>query len=241
VAQIEAKESTLAEAGRSLALGVGPVDAALDGGLALGALHEVAPSAPVHFGAAAGFTFAMAARSGKNILCIQPEFAGLEAGGLYGLGLELLGLSLRRLLLLRVASPLDALWAMEEALKSRALGAVVAELAGNGAVADVTATRRLALAARDGGGLGLLLRHRPSSEPSAAATRWTVEAAPSRPDDFGGLGLPAFILSLVKNRRGPTGRWSIAWDQHERTFSALSLGMAQTVGDRPDRTLARAG
>jgi protein ImuA len=130
---------------------------------------------------------------------------------------------------------------MEEALKCRALAAVVAELASDGEAADVTATRRLALAARDGGALGLLLRHRSSGAPSAAATRWTVAAAPSRPDAFGGLGRTAFDLSLVKNRRGPTGRWNVAWDQHEHTFSALSLGMAAAAGDRPDRArLARA-
>jgi protein ImuA len=242
VAEIEAKGVSLEDAGHALALGVDAIDAALDGGLAFGALHEVAPSEPLYLGAAAGFALALAVRSGKTLLWIQPEFAGLEAGGLYGPGLELLGLPLQRLLVLRVTRPIDALWAMEEGLKCRALAAVVAELASDGEAADVTATRRLALAARDGGALGLLLRHRPSGEPSAAATRWTVAAAPSRPDAFGGLGCTAFDLSLVKNRRGPTGRWNIAWNQHEHTFSALSLGMAAAAGDRPDRArLARAG
>ena len=43
--------------------------------------------------------------------------------------------------------------------------------------------------ARGGGpAFGLLLRHRPTAAPSAAATRWQVAAAPSRPDAFGGLG-----------------------------------------------------
>ncbi len=242
VAKIERNPSSL-EGGKMLPLGVGVIDAALGGGVGLG-LHEIAPSASLQLGAAAGFALALAARSdaNKNVLWIQPDFAGHEGGHLYGCGLSLYGLPLERLLLLRVARAADALWAMEEAVKCRALATVIAELTEEGAAADLTATRRLALAARDGGGLGLLLRHRPSYEPSAAATRWEISAAASRPDAFGGLGQTAFTLSLIKNRRGPIGRWNITWDQHERAFSALSGGVAEAACHRPDRArLSRAG
>ena len=64
-------------------------------------------------------------------------------------------------------------------------------------------------------GLGLLLRHRSSSMPSAAMTRWNVAAASGPRDAFGGIGITSFLLSLVKNRRGPCGRWNVAWDHHE--------------------------
>lgn len=242
VAEIEGIDVSLLDEGGMLPLGIEAIDAALRGGLACAALHELAPAAPLHLGAAGGFALALAARSGKDTLWIQPEFAGHEAGGLYGPGLAMFGLPPERLLILRVARAADALWAMEEALKSRAVATVIAELTEDGADADLTATRRLTLAARDGGGLGLLLRHRTSPEPSAAATRWDIAVAASRPDAFGGLGRTAFTLSLVKNRRGPTGRWTIAWDHHERVFSPLSLGVAQTACDRPDRApLIRAG
>ena len=52
----------------------------------------------------------------------------------------------------------SAPWAMEEALRCRAAGAVVTELMGDDG--DLTATRRLALAAGTGGGIGLILRPR---------------------------------------------------------------------------------
>jgi protein ImuA len=247
VAEIEGNHPSLDEGGQSLPLGIGALDTALGGGLAFGAVHEVAPSAPLHFGGAAGFALALAVRAeagnaGKNILWIQSDFAGHEAGQLYGPGLALFGLSLERLLVLRVSRPVDALWAMEEALKCRALATVITEMTEEGAAADLTATRRLALAARDGGVLGLLLRHRTSSEPSATVTRWEISAATSQPDAFGGLGRTAFNLLLSKNRRGPTGSWIVTWDQHERTFSPLSLDLAQAVADRSDRApLVRAG
>jgi len=245
VAEIEGSDlSALETGGRVLPLGADPVDTALGGGLALGCLHEFAPTDALHLGAAAGFTLALAARAGrKHTLWIQPEFAGTEAGFLYGPGLSALGLPMERLLIARVSRAADALWAMEEGLKSGVLSAVIAELTDDGDAADLTATRRLALAARDGGGLGFLLRHRISPEASAASTRWHVAAAISEAaDGFGGLGRTAFTVSLVKNRRGPLGRWTIQWDHHEHIFSTLSLAVAETPLDRPHRApLIRAG
>ncbi|MGI8527337.1 MAG: ImuA family protein, partial [Pseudolabrys sp.] len=244
VAKIEGQATDLDIGARMLALGVGPIDGTLQGGLAPASLHEIAPSAMRDAGAATGFALALAARAGaaRETLWIQTDFATLEAGTLYGSGCDLFGLAMRRLLVLKVPKPIDALWAMEEALKCRALTSVIAELPNDAPLAGLTATRRLTLAARAGGGFGLLLRHRPSPLTSSAETRWEVAAAVSRPDRFGGLGQTAFTLSLVKNRRGPTGRWIVAWDHYERVFSALSLGVAQAAFDRPGRTpLARAG
>src|SRR6185295_10441838 len=152
-----APSETLSEEARSLALGIAAVDAALGGGLACAALHELS-AAPVHLGAAAGFALALAARSpetAKHALWIATDFGLLETGALYGPGLDLIGLDTERLLMARVARPLDALFAMEEALKCRALATVIAEIDGE---IDLTATRRLSLAAREGGVLGLLLR-----------------------------------------------------------------------------------
>jgi len=156
----------------------------------------------------------------------------LETGALYGPGLDQMGLSTERLIIVRVPRPIDALFAAEEALKCCALSAVVTELSGE---TDLTATRRLGLAAREGRALGLLLRHKVSDTPSAAFTRWQVAACPSVPDEFGGLGPTAFHLSLTRNRRGPCGAWTLSWNHHERIFSALPVGMAAAAADGPDR------
>ena len=99
-------------------------------------------------------------RAAGSALFIQTDFAALEAGAPYGPGLDGFGLPMERLIMLRVPRPIDALWACEEALKSRGVAVVIAELPEAGDAADLTATRRLTLAARAGGGLGLLLRHR---------------------------------------------------------------------------------
>lgn len=223
-----------------------PLDLALGGGLAFGALHDLAPTAPIHLAATSGFAAALATlASGARgqVLWIATDFAVGEGGGPYGPGLDRFGLASGGLVVLRVPRALDALWAMEEALRCRALAGVIAELPGDGAAADLTATRRLALAAREGAGLGLLIRHSSTPAPSAAATRWEIAAALSRPDDFGGLGAIRFDLSLRKNRRGPSGRWFVTWDHHAHAFhAAVPVGVAETAVDRPDRApLACAG
>jgi protein ImuA len=231
-----------------LALGLEPLDRALDGGLDRGAIHQIGPATPRDGGAATGFAVALAVlalRRGGQAVWIRPDFAAAEAGELYSPGLALMGLPLARLVVLKVPRPRDALWAMEEALQCRAAGAVVTELMGNDA--DLTATRRLALAASSGGGLGLLLRHQPDREPNAAMTRWEVASSNGERDGFGGLSLPTFAVSLIKNRHGPTGQWRLSWDHHERVFvpalTALSRPVAATALDQsphPQR-LARTG
>ena len=152
------------------------------------------------------------AATAVQVLWIATDFAAGEGGGPYGPGLDLFGLASARMLVLRVPKPVDVLWAMEEALRCRALACVIAELTGDGGVADLTATRRLALAAREGisaqnSGFGLLIRHRTTSMPSAAATRWEIAPSLSQPDAIaradGGMGRARFDLSLRKNRRGP--------------------------------------
>jgi len=239
VARIEGVSPELATGEvRPLPFGVLSLDRALQGGLAPAALHEVTPAAMNDLGSAIGFTLALAARAqrpGKAVVWIQTDFASCEAGDTYGLGSDLFGLPAKNLLIVKAARAADALWAMEEALKCRALSCVIAELTDDAPMADLTATRRLTLAAREGGAFGFLLRHRTSPLTSSAETRWQVSAAPGEGDAFGGLGRTAFALSLHKNRRGPTGHWTIAWDHHERAFSALSLGVAAAALDRQDR------
>jgi protein ImuA len=243
VARIESAATDLqTPESAALTFGIPSLDHALAGGLAPASLHEVTPDGMGDRGSAIGFTLALAARAhnpGKALFWITTDFAALEAGETYGLGCDLAGVAARDLVVVKAARPIDALWAMEEALKCRALSAVVAELPNDAPLADLTATRRLTLAAREGGAFGFLLRHRASALTSSAETRWRVAAAPALPDRFGGLGRASFSLTLHKNRRGPTGHWPIAWNHHERAFEALSLGVAAAAPDRQDRAPLR--
>ncbi|WP_419898237.1 ImuA family protein [Roseomonas sp. USHLN139] len=183
------------------------------GGLARAAFHEVLADAP---GSGAAFCATLLGASGGRVLWITAGSGALQPWppGLLGCGLPP-----ERLLLAQAPHWPDALWAMEEALRCPGLAAtlLVAGWDGEPAPLDLTASRRLQLAAEAGGGIGLLLRPVPRQAgegmgqgvlpgPSAATTRWRV--AP-RPD---GLASPRWSLTLLRQRGGaPGGPWPVAW------------------------------
>ena len=208
--------------------GIEALDAVLGGGLARGALHEIAAPGEAHLAAATGFALGLAA-SARNLLWIAEDMALTENGAPYGPGLDLFTLAPERLLTAAVAHKRDLLWAMEEALRCRALGAVLGEL--RGGALDPVAVRRLSLAAAASGALALLLRAQPADDASTAATRWIVGAAPSTEQTPFGPGAPRFAIELVRNRRGPLGSWILEWrDQDERFILATP---AQPVAAPP--------
>ncbi|MBL7599022.1 protein ImuA, partial [Escherichia coli] len=86
----------------------------------------------------------------------------------------------------------------------RGLGAVI----GEAKRADMTATRRLQLAAEGGRTIALLLKRAaregadPIGMPSAAVTRWRVTCAPSAPLPVEGVGRPRWRLELARQKGG---------------------------------------
>jgi protein ImuA len=168
----------------ALPLGIESIDGVLGGGLARGALHEIAAVSEPHVTAASGFVLGLAAREHARVCWIAVDMAIAESGTLYGGGLDAFGLAPEQLLTIAAARPHDLLWAMEEALRCRAMGAVIGEWR-HGDI-DIVATRRLSLAAAESGALALVLRAAPASDASTAATRWIVGAAPSSPSHGGG-------------------------------------------------------
>jgi protein ImuA len=220
--------------------GLAPLDTALGGGLARGALHEVAAVSEAHVTAAAGFISGIARnkRAKNNIVWIAEDMAVAESGALYGCGLDEFGLPPERLLLVNAGHRRDLLWAMEEALHCRAVGAVVGELRHQSI--DAVALRRLSLAAAASGAFAFLLRSSPTQESSTAATRWVVSAAPSQPRY--GPGAPRFETRLMRNRRGPTGSWLLEWNEKDECFVLASTHpqpLAAPPVDRPAGTLVR--
>ena len=214
IAEIEAKAglSPAAEARTARRVSLARAfDPALGGGLAEDGLHEIAPTAPADAPAATAFALALAARfldrRPASALLIGESFASLEAGALYGPGLVAHGLPLSRLVFVSAPDALSAFWAMEEALKSGAPAAVVAEiwsLKNYG----LMASRRLLIAARKGGTPALLVLASAYGQAdklsTAAATRFEIAAAPSaRRPAAAGRGLPgpfACTARLVKAR-----------------------------------------
>ncbi|HEY4140580.1 MAG TPA: DNA repair protein [Pseudolabrys sp.] len=218
----------------ALPLGIAAIDDVLGGGLARGALHEIAAPAEAHLAAATAFTLGLMPAS-TRVLWVAEDMACIESGGPYGPGLDAFKLMPERLLTIVVSRPRDLLWAMEEALRCRAIGAVIGEIR-HGAL-DAVAVRRLSLAAGDSGALALLLRAKPGGDASTAATRWIVGAAPSSHPHTYQFGAPRFATHLTRNRRGPTSSWILEWSDTDGRFvlAAPALPVAAPALDRPRR------
>lgn len=161
----------------------------LDPLLGAGALGEVFPARPPDAPAAAAFALAMAlraraARGGGALVFVVEDLSAREFGLPYGRGLAGAGLDLSRFALVRARRPQETLWVMEEALKSPACAAVVAESFVEPRLYDLSASRRLLLAARRGGGLGLLAPQGTAAARFSSAAELRVEVAaapPARP------------------------------------------------------------
>jgi protein ImuA len=213
-------------------LGVEEIDAALGGGLARGALHEVFAARTADAPSASAFSIGLALRAaGKRpLIWVRQDFAGVETGALYAPGLAELGLDPTRLVLVRARDGPDVLRAGEEAARCSALGAVLIEPWGAPKALDLVATRRLSLAAEASGVSLVMIRAGADPAPSAAATRWSVRSSPSTPLEADAPGGPAFAVDLVRARAGPAGRtWRLEWDREQRSFRLappLHVGVA---------------
>lgn len=188
----------------SLPFGIEQVDSRLaDGGLGTAALHEVAASAPTLGEDAAATLFlagiaARYARDGSSALWAVTRF------DLYAPGLEQVGLGPDAALFVEAREDKDVLAVMEDALRHGSLAAVVGEVRR----ADMTATRRLQLAAAEGGTPAFLMRRWrktgscPLGEPSAATTRWRIGCAPAAQLGIPGVGRQRWTVELVRQRNG---------------------------------------
>lgn len=219
-------------------LGLSVIDDVLGGGLARGALHEVAGLSEAHSPNTAGFAAAVAGLAKpQHIVWIAEDMALAESGLLHGAGLLEFGLAPERVVSVAVPHRRDLLWAMEEALRCRSATVVIGEA--RGGVIDDVAARRLSLAAAESGALAFLLRTAPPRETSPAATRWIVGAAPSAMTPYG-LGAPCFNTRLIRNRRGLTGSWIIEWSDSDERFilATHAQPVAAPLLDRSPRAVA---
>lgn len=201
------------------------MDAALGGGLQRGALHEIFAEGMQDEPAAAAFAVALALRaSGKRpVVWVRQDFVGLEMGEIYAPGLVDLGLSPDRLILVRARDGPSVLRAGEEAARCPPLGAVLIEPWGNPKTLDLVATRRLSLAAARSNLPLFMVRAGGTPTPSAAATRWSIRTAPSRPFEAEAPGHPCFVADLLRDRAGAAGRgWTVEWNRDRLAFSDIS-------------------
>jgi protein ImuA len=231
---------------RRVTLGHAEADATLQGGLALGTMHEVFADAGRQSAAATGFVIGLAGRAAarRPLIWVRQDFTEIESGALSMSGLAELGLDPRLLVTVRAADVDSALRTASDALACEAIGIVVLEVWGEARQLDLVASRKLTLAAQASGVTSLLLRIAAEPQPSTAETRWIVRAAHSPPSmALTPWGAPLLDAHLVRNRHGPGGRWIMEWKCDECLFgnpATYPQPVAATPAHRPHQTPALA-
>ncbi len=188
------------------------IDRRLGSGLNAAALHEVKGegwgTAAGDWAAALGFALRLTLRrldvlkprsAATRLLWCWPSVFAREIGRPYGHGLTGLGLA-SSCLFVETARATDALWAMEEGLRSQSLALVIGvlpELA-------LTPARRLSLAAAASSTPCLIVTDPREPAAGSTATRWRVGARQSAPHPFEGSapGAPRYAVSLERCREG---------------------------------------
>ncbi|WP_287979232.1 hypothetical protein [Sphingomonas sp.] len=225
-------------------------DGWLKRGLARGQLHEIyaVQAEDGASGAGFGIATALAARA-LPLFWLRTEAAEQAQGRPHAGGLAELGLGADSLVLGILPDESALLRASADAARCAGLGTLLVETVGPARGLDLTATRRLMLAAEGSGVTVLSLRVAATPAPSAAATRWSVRAAPSRALEADAPGVPAFDVECLRRRGGPAGEsWRVEWDRDAKSFrgapvsgAGLSVAADRTVAHHPAAPVRRSG
>lgn len=212
--------------------GMDEIDARLGGGLSARALHEFYAASLDDAAAAAGFCTMLAMRGGgdRPTVWIREDCGIRQAGHLYAAGLVELGFDPATMVLIDVPDTRALLRAAADTVKCGQVGAVVVEPWGKAPLLDLTASRRLSMAAAATGVFTLMLRVDALPVPSAAQTRWQVAAAPSTALAANAPGYPAFDIMLLCHRGGVAGfEARLEWNRDRASFAPLSGGVPAAV------------
>ena len=197
-------------------------------------LEEVGADAPGDVAAALAFALSRLPSEARPVALVTTADWLAERGRPFAGGMRDWGLKADRLIWVRARREGEALWALEEVLKS---GVAAGGLAVAAAPPFVT-TRRLEFAAREGRAVGILLRAGPAGDLSAARRRWRIAARPSGLDawDASAPGRVRLRAELLRRRDGPPGAWDLERDDETGGFRVAAglAGHGMDEGERRD-------
>jgi protein ImuA len=200
--RIQRLEGGAARSRTALPFGIKAIDQHLpEGGLALGALHEVAGggNGAIDGAAAALFAAGIAARTrGQVLWCVTRQ-------DLFAPAISQAGLLPDRVVYVEAGD-------QPSVLACFAISATTAPsppCRNPSSRLSMTASRRLQLAAEGSGAIGIAIRRwrrqmeaADFGQPTAAVTRWRVSALPSTPLPVPGVGRARWQLELIRCRAG---------------------------------------
>ncbi len=210
--------------------------------LAPGALHEIVSgdwrdAAAASFYALALTSRLMRARCGDLVIAALKRDIR-EAGLLYAPDGALCGVDAARIALCFADNVETLLWAAEDAARSPSVAALVIETRRPHRLLNLTAARRLQLAAEASGATPILLRDARDNAQSSAFRRLRVKPALSGGAlyDAGAPGHLRWRIELERCRSGNRGAWVVEWDDETgelKEAPALHVPVPAALADRP--------
>lgn len=220
-----------------------------------GLLHEVFADDQRDAGAPLGFALGQSRQllslERPAILVLQLAREVQNIGIPYGVGLASFGIDPQSVVIGRVETPVELLWAMEEAIACRAVAAVIADIGTPIKALDFTASRRLSLRAAAAGSSAFLLRFGRDREASASRLRWRIGPILSSSPVFDerAPGATRWLVQLEKGRLGSRNdrvEWLLDWTKNgfsivepkkgygppPRAVPALPRSVPAVLGDR---------
>ncbi len=202
-------------------------------GLGVQGVHEICEAA---FGDMASLTgFAIAASGAlKGTLAWVSQFQlGFDHGRALMGGVASFQRSCPQSIHICLRKRSEVLWTVEEAICSRAVSLVIAEIED----VDFTASRRLTLASRRCGVPVILLMPYTREGATAAQARWRICASPSAPNVFdpAAPGNPRWQAELVRSRAAPhmAGRlFNLEFDHETLSLNLATRMAANTAAPR---------
>ena len=168
-------------------------------------LEEACAPAPRDVGAAVAFALSRRRKGDdRPVLMTAPRAWFVEYGRPYGPGI-----AGTPLILAPVSNLAEALWALEQGLRSGAVSLGLGAVEG----ATLAQTRRLDFAAKQGEAVGLILsRHQDGL--SAARRRWRISTQVSAidPEDERAPGRSRLVAELTRGRGERPGAWMLEQD-----------------------------
>ncbi len=196
-------------------------------GLGQAGVHEICEGRHGDLAALTGFALMAAHLREGPVLWVSQFGLMRDHGRVLQAGLEPFGARADRPQILVAAQKrIEVLWTVEEAIRSGAVGTVIAELDG----ADFTASRRLALASSRYGCPALLLMPSAREGATAATARWRVSPRPSAPNRFDASapGFARFQAVLERSRQSPHlagSIYNLEWNDETLSLS-VAAGLA---------------
>jgi protein ImuA len=209
-----------APAGTSGLFGLGPIESAFPNGIfPVGAIHEFISTSKEQMAASEGFIAGLLSKlmqQGNACLWIS------KSRMLFPPALRTFGVTPDRVIFIDLNREKEILWAMEEALKTDGLAAVIAELP----ELDFSQSRRLQLAVEKSRVTGMVIRTSPRfMGNTACAARWQIMHLPSEQhEDLPGVGFPRWHIELLKVRNGQPGSFQLEWAEDHFVPVGLPVG-----------------